>query len=208
MSTGVVDPPVYTGNDKFFSQEDNVSSIHFYLDYEYLPLKQISSLIKDVNGLYELVYSILYNEKVPKDDCLVLTYAATTNSLEWIAGLLKVLNPSKRARKALLIIGLIIGAPFVAEEYMDARALRKINDAKVQKIIAETRSINADAENKELQNRMLKRKIEQDSIDKIIQPDNLKRINNKTVVIRKTIVKNTVNIFAVNSDVVYRKDDK
>ncbi|HNR17993.1 MAG TPA: hypothetical protein PKG90_15100 [Chitinophagaceae bacterium] len=206
-TTGATAPPIKSGMGLSFILKDKDATIRIYLDYEYLPLKQITALIKNVNDLYELVYVIIHDEKVPKNDILALAKAETTNSLEWVAQLVKELKPSKKAIRALIITGLLIQSPVMIEDYKQTRADRIHTEYLIEKVKAETRKINADAEKTELENKITKMKLDEAEKRKLRQATNKKKVETKVIQIKKTIINNTVNICSVNGDVIYKKED-
>jgi hypothetical protein len=214
MTTQIAPPPVRSGTGLSFTQNRGDAQIHFYIDYEYLPLRQICSLIKEIDELYELIYFILHDETAPHKDRLVLDHVATTNSLDAILKLFERLRPSSKAIKALLITGALLSSPFAVEEYRDTRAERMNKEAFIAKTEAEseninanTRKIKAEAESIELDNKLKKMKINKLSKEKLTKPENQKKIVHQTTVIKQTvIINNTVNFFTVNDVEVYNRN--
>lgn len=95
-------PPINIIGEILHPRDSNPNDIHFYLDYEYLALKNISVIMKGVNELYELVYIILNEKNVPEEDQLILKYAATGNSFEWLGQILGQFGSKKQKLPFLL----------------------------------------------------------------------------------------------------------
>jgi hypothetical protein len=206
MSTAIAEPPAITGTDTFEISFELRDSLHFYLSYEYLPLKNISILIKNVDELYDLIYLLLHNEKVPKIYRLSLDYAETGNSFDWIAKLIEIIKPSRKAMIALSMTAAVIYTPIGIEKYNRDVAERHQIEAGSEKTKAETNKIKAEKESIDLENLMRKNKIAQDSIARVNAEKNRKKIIRKRNAIKKAISDKPINQCVINNIIIFNRD--
>lgn len=208
MNTAVAEPPVRMDTGLFDNSFDNNNNIQFYLAYKYLPVKNISTLIKTIDEIYELIYLILYGEKVPETDRLTLDYAATGNSFEWLVKLLEAIKPSRKALRALTITAAIISTPIAIESQRKSVAERHQIEASIQKANAETRKINAEAESIELENILRRNKISQDSIAIINTEKNRMKIARKKSSIKKAVTDKPITQFVINNTIIFKRSNE
>ncbi len=205
MSTAISEPPIGVNVGLFDDSLDDGNSVRFYIAYQYLPLKSISVLMKTFDELYELVYFILYEERVSDLERLTLDYGATGNSFEWIAKLVEAIKPSKKALIAVTITAAIVSTPIEIQKYRKFTAERHQIEAQTEKTKAETRKINAETEGVELENILKRNRISQDSIAKINTEENRKRILRKQRTIKKVVTDKPIIRFEVNNTIIYNR---
>lgn len=195
-----VEIPPIINVDNYLENLDSESgnNIHFYLDFEYLPIRNISTIMKSVNELYELVYFILNDENVPVNDMLILNYAATGNSFDWIAQVLNTFT-SKEAKIAILLTVAIIYTPIGIEKYRTDEANRNLIEAKTQLTESQTEKTKAEKQKIDLENLYKKNNLKQDSIAKLNSEKNKKSIMRKRSSIRRAAEHPAINICLVNN---------
>lgn len=197
-------------------ESEFIGVIKVYLNYDYLPIRNISIIMKSVNELYELVYSILNDESVPEEDKLVLKLAATGNSFEWVGQVLSQFT-STRAKVAILVAAGLIYTPIGIERYRTSEANRHYiyaqtdltianaekTKAEIEKIKAETAKIKSEKQSVDLENLYKEQKLKKDSIAKLNSEQNKKRLMRKRSSLRRaaehpaihSIMVNNINIF-------------
>lgn len=203
MATVEMPPVIHV--DNYAGESELGNSIHFYLDYEYLPIRNISTMMKSVNELYELVYFTINDTHVPQEDKLVLSFAATGNSFDWVGTVLSQFR-SKKAKVAILIVAGLIYTPIGIEKYSTDVANRHSIDAQTAKTNAETSKtqaeeakIKAETESIDLDNLYRKNKMKEDSIAKLNSEKNRKKIMRKRSSIRRAVQHPAINICVVNN---------
>jgi hypothetical protein len=202
MKTLLEDPPEITKADTFENSSELKDNIHFYLSYQYLPLKNISILIKNLDELYELIYILLHDEKVPLRNRLSLDYAETGNSLDWVA---KIIKPSKKSMIALSIAAAILYTPIGIEKYRADIANRHLIDAQIEKTKAETAKTDAEKAGIDLENLMKEKRISQDSIARINDEVNRKKIIRKRNAIKKAISDKPIDKCVINNFIIFNR---
>jgi hypothetical protein len=217
MTTVEMPPVIHV--DNYTGESELGNSIHFYLDYEYLPIRNISTMMKSVNELYELVYFIINDTHVPQEDKLVLSFAATGNSFDWVGTVLSQFR-SKKAKVAILIVAGLIYTPIGIEKYRTDVANRGLIDAQTEHTIAQKAKTNAETasekakealikaeeakkkaetESIDLDNLYKKNKMKEDSIAKLNSEKNRKKIMRKRSSIRRAAQHPAINICVVNN---------
>ncbi len=206
MNSLTTTPPIIPIDNNSTDSSFMTDSIHFYLSYEYLPLKNISNLIKNVDELYETIYFTLYNEKVPERYRLCLNYATTGNSIDWIGKLIDAVKPSRGAMIALSIAAAIIYTPIGLADYK-----KKVAD--IAKTTAETRLKNAEAKKVELENEktiynnlVAERNIGNDLKNRLLNDSKRNKILKKNKAIKKMIIYKSINKVIVNNTIVINRD--
>lgn len=204
------EPPIIKYNLMDYWVDPSDYKIHFYIKYEYFPIKNFGTFNKSVNELYELVYYILYNEQVNRGDTLVLEIAKTGNSIDVLMALVDKLNPSKRAKKVMAIVIALITAlevydnhsqKLVENRYTEAKIIAKEADA--EKTKAEASKTLQESKKAELENILLKNKIGKDSIDLINTETNRKKINRKQTSIQRSLMQKPITQTVINGTVIY-----
>ena len=196
-------PPILQTKTRTDGSYEN--SIHFYLDFKYLPVRNISIIMKSTNELYELIYRIINDENVPDEDKMILHFAATGNSFDWVGQVLSQFKSTK-AKVAILVTAALIYTPIGIEKYNHDVATRELINSQTQlikaeaeKTLAETKKLKAEAQSIELENIYKKNKIKQDSIAKLNAEKNRKSIMRKRSSIRRATEHPAIKICVVNN---------
>lgn len=211
VKMGIIDgPPFENINLRDYSRSKSDNQIHFYIKYDYFPIKNFGTLNKTVNELYELVYFILYNEKVDSSEILVLEIAKTGNSIDLVVGLFEKLNPSKKAITVLIVVIALISAIGIYDNHNqkiveNKHTEYKIGETKAQtlKARAETAKIQSEQRKIELENILLKNKITKDSIEAINTEENRKKISRKQRSIQRSVMQKPITQTVINGTVIY-----
>lgn len=204
------DPPITRYNLMDYYVDSSSYQIHFYIKYEYFPLNNFGTLNKSVNELYELVYYILYNEKVNIENTLVLEIAKTGNSIDLVVALLDKLSPSKRAINVIAIVVALITSIEVYDNHNEKLSNNihtqyKIieTQAQTEKIKAETSKTLEESKKIKLENILLENKIKKDSIDLINTEKNRKKISRKQTSIQRSVMQRPIIQTVINGTVIY-----
>ena len=205
--------------------------IHIYLSYDYLPSRNFYLLSKNVNELYEYLYKIINDKEISQSDLLIFEDINTGNSVDILLKILEKINPSKEAYIALGITSLlIIGHSKYYETKIHNSEIRQNNaiterifeetklikteqenniaefeltKAQIEKTKAETEKIKLESERIKLETELKKENINKNIRDKILQNENIKRINRKLNSIEKQIMNKPINISIINGNPIY-----
>lgn len=203
-------PPIINNKSEGYWIFPSDYQIHFYIKYDHFPIKSFGTLNKSVNELYELVYYILYNEKVNSDDVLVLEIAKTGNSIDLVIGILNQLGISRKAMKVMAIVVILITAieiydnhnqKLVENEYTESKTME--TKAQTEKIKIETLKTAEEVEKIKLEKILLKNKIEKDSIDRINTTENRKKIGRKQRSIQRSVMQKPITQTIINGNIIY-----
>jgi hypothetical protein len=214
MTNSLIDPPEVTSSFTFDEVFENNAELQFYFSYRHLPVRNFTSFSKNVNELYELVYYLLYEERITADEILIFEYLATGNSIEGIIKLLEKVGLSKKGFVALSIVGSLIAGTWLYDSQIQATTdITKtqteivLNQSETAKNKAEAKKAEAETYNLQLQNILLQNKIKQDSIDRIKKHKDTHKIFKKTRAIDRSIKQAPINYTVINGNVVYNNSN-
>lgn len=224
MANALLDPPMADNLNLFDESFHYKGALEIYLAYDYLPVRNFMSLSKNINELYELVYYLLNEQRVPASEILIFEHVATGHSIEAVIKVLEKVGVSRNAYIALAFVLIIITAVVTVDNHNQARAdlqhtlietvksksdIEKNNSgiekdkAEAKKALAEAKKAEAEAYSIKLDAILRGKKFKQDSIDRILKHKESPKIFKKKKAIDKSIKQSPINLTVINGNVIH-----
>ncbi len=217
MANAVLDPPMVDNLNLFDESSQYNGILEIYLAYDYLPVRNFTSLTKNINELYELIYYLVYQERVPASEILIIEHVATGHSIEAVIKVLEKIGISRKAYIVLAIVTSLITAKVLYDNHNQANAdLQKTiaetsksksdiekNNSEIEKNKAEAKKADAETYNLKLDAILKENNLKQDSIDRILKHKESPKIFKKKKSIDKSIKQSPINLTIINGNVIY-----